>query len=101
MARSRSSKKDLNCYGTATRPVHLSLAYNDDPFIKGISNNPEGARQFLKKLGIRQQTPEGQVLCLGRTLPGRPEDDHLRSRPAADGKRREDGPAPCRDLPFP
>ncbi|MFA4849695.1 MAG: DHH family phosphoesterase [Methanoregula sp.] len=49
-------KKDLNCYGTATRPVHLSLAYNDDPFIMGISNNPEGARQFLKKLGIQQQT---------------------------------------------
>ncbi|MCK9630152.1 MAG: DHH family phosphoesterase [Methanoregula sp.] len=53
-------KKDLNCYGTATRPVHLSLAYNDDPFVKGISNNPEGARQFLKKLGIRQQTPDGR-----------------------------------------
>jgi RecJ-like exonuclease len=53
-------KKDLNCYGTATRPIHLSLAYNDDPFIKGISNNPEGARQFLKKLGIVQQTPDGR-----------------------------------------
>jgi RecJ-like exonuclease len=53
-------KKDLNCYGTATRPVHLSLAYNDDPFVKGISNNPEGARQFLRKLGIRQQTPDGR-----------------------------------------
>jgi RecJ-like exonuclease len=53
-------RKDLNCYGTATRPVHLSLAYNDDPFIKGISNNPEGARQFLKKLGIRQQAPDGR-----------------------------------------
>jgi single-stranded-DNA-specific exonuclease len=53
-------KKDLNCYGTATRPVYLSLAYNDDPFIKGISNNPEGARQFLKKLGIRQQAPDGR-----------------------------------------
>ena len=53
-------KKDLNCYGTATRPVHLSLAYNDDPFVKGISNNPEGARQFLKKLGIRQQSPDGR-----------------------------------------
>ncbi|MGP8254943.1 MAG: DHHA1 domain-containing protein [Methanoregula sp.] len=53
-------KKDLNCYGTATRPVHLSLAYNDDPFIRGISNNPEGARQFLKKLGIVQQTPDGR-----------------------------------------
>jgi single-stranded-DNA-specific exonuclease len=53
-------KQDLNCYGTATRPVHLSLAYNDDPFIKGISNNPEGARQFIKKLGIRQQTENGR-----------------------------------------
>lgn len=53
-------KKDLNCYGTATRPLHLSLAYNDDPFIRGISNNPEGARQFLKRLGIRQQTENGR-----------------------------------------
>jgi RecJ-like exonuclease len=53
-------KKDLNCYGTATRPLHLSLAYNDDPFIKGISNNPEGARQFLKRLGIRQQHESGR-----------------------------------------
>ncbi|MGB9175160.1 MAG: DHH family phosphoesterase [Methanoregula sp.] len=53
-------RKDLNCYGTATRPVHLSLAYNDDPFIRGISNNPEGARQFLKRLGIRQQAPDGR-----------------------------------------
>jgi RecJ-like exonuclease len=55
-------KKDLNCYGTATRPVHLSLAYNDDPFIKGISNNPEAARQFLKRLGIRQQMDDGRWL---------------------------------------
>jgi RecJ-like exonuclease len=53
-------KKDLNCYGTATRPLHLSLAYNDDPFIRGIGNNPEGARQFLKRLGIRQQAPDGR-----------------------------------------
>ena len=51
-------KHDLNCYGTATRPIHLSLAYNDDPFIQGISNNPEGARQFLKRLGIRQQNDD-------------------------------------------
>jgi RecJ-like exonuclease len=53
-------KRDLNCYGTATRPVYLSLAYNDDPFIRGISNNPEGAKQFLHRLGIRQQTPDGR-----------------------------------------
>ena len=55
-------KKDLNCYGTSTRPVYLSLAYNDDPFIRGISNNPEGAKQFLKRLGIPQQTPDGRWL---------------------------------------
>ena len=55
-------KKDLNCYGTATRPVYLSLAYNDDPFIRGISNNSEGAKQFLRRLGIRQQTAEGRWL---------------------------------------
>jgi RecJ-like exonuclease len=53
-------KKDLNCYGTATRPVHLSLAYNDDPFIKWISNNPEAARLFLKRLGIKQQKSDGR-----------------------------------------
>ncbi len=53
-------KKDLNCYGTATRPLYLSLAYNDDPYVKGISNNPEGARQFLKRLGIRQQKSDGR-----------------------------------------
>ncbi|MCK9581443.1 MAG: phosphoesterase, partial [Methanoregula sp.] len=53
-------RKDLNCYGTATRPIHLSLAYNDDPFIKGISNNPEGAKQFLRKLGIREKTADGK-----------------------------------------
>jgi len=55
-------RRDLNCYGTATRPVHLSLAYNDDPFIYGISNNPEGAKQFLRRLGIRQQAPDGRWL---------------------------------------
>ncbi|NLD57662.1 MAG: DHH family phosphoesterase [Methanomicrobiales archaeon] len=55
-------KKDLNCYGTATRPIHLSLAYNDDPFIRGISNNPEGAKAFLKRLGIRDRAPDGRWL---------------------------------------
>ena len=59
-------KRDLNCYGTATRPVHLSLAYNDDPFIQGISNNPEGARQFLKRLGVRRQNDDPSLVTLGR-----------------------------------
>ncbi len=43
---------DLNCYGTSTRPLHVCLAYNDDPFISGISNNINGARRFLKKIDI-------------------------------------------------
>jgi RecJ-like exonuclease len=55
-------KRDLNCYGTATRPVYLSLAYNDDPFVRGISNNPEGAKQFLRRLGIQQQVNGGRWL---------------------------------------
>lgn len=55
-------KKDLNCYGTATRPVHLSLAYNDDPFIRGITNSPEGAKQFLRRLNIRLQATDGRWL---------------------------------------
>jgi single-stranded-DNA-specific exonuclease len=44
---------DLNCYGTSTRPLHICLAYNDDPFITGISNNINGARRFLKKIDIQ------------------------------------------------
>jgi RecJ-like exonuclease len=55
-------RKDLNCYGTSTRPVHLCLAYNDDPFIPGISNNPEKAKQLLTRLGIPLRSPDGRWL---------------------------------------
>lgn len=44
---------DLNCYGTSTRPLHVCLSYNDDPFITGISNDVNGARRFLKKIDIQ------------------------------------------------
>ena len=47
--------KDLNCYGTSTRALHLCLAFCDDPFIPGISNNQPGALRFLQKLGIPLQ----------------------------------------------
>lgn len=50
--------RDLNCYGTSTRPLHVCLAYNDDPFIAGITNNVNGALRFLQRLGIELQTPE-------------------------------------------
>jgi single-stranded-DNA-specific exonuclease len=48
-------KRDLNCYGISTRPLHLCLSYNDDPFLPGLSNNPGGALRFLQKLGIPLQ----------------------------------------------
>jgi single-stranded-DNA-specific exonuclease len=54
--------KDLNCYGTATRPLHVCLSYNDDPFIRGISNNMNGALQFLKRLDIPLKTRNGDWL---------------------------------------
>jgi RecJ-like exonuclease len=52
--------KELNCYGISTRPVHISLAYSDDPFIPGITNNPNGALRFLERLGIELKTPRGE-----------------------------------------
>jgi single-stranded-DNA-specific exonuclease len=52
--------KELNCYGISTRPVHISLAFSDDPFIPGITNNPSGALRFLERLGIELRTPRGE-----------------------------------------
>ncbi len=49
--------RNLNFYGISTRPLHVCLAYNDDPFIPGISNNTAGALRFLQRLGIELQTP--------------------------------------------
>jgi RecJ-like exonuclease len=55
-------KKDLNCFGISTRPVHLCLAYSDDPFIPGITGNPNGALQFLQRLGVALKHPSGRWL---------------------------------------
>ncbi|MDD1675457.1 MAG: DHH family phosphoesterase, partial [Methanomicrobiales archaeon] len=51
--------KELNCYGISTRPLHISLAFSDDPYIPGITNNPNGARRFLDRIGIELKTPGG------------------------------------------
>lgn len=66
--------RDLNCYGTSTRPLHVCLAYNDDPFIPGITNNVNGALRFLQRLGIDLQTP-GKRWLVWEELP--PEDKRL------------------------
>jgi RecJ-like exonuclease len=62
-------KKDLNCFGISTRPVHLCLAYSDDPFIPGITGNPNGALQFLQRLGIALKHPSGRWL-VWEEIPG-------------------------------
>ena len=46
-------EKDLNIYGISTRPLPNALAYSDDIEIPGVSHEPEGARRFLERIGIR------------------------------------------------
>jgi single-stranded-DNA-specific exonuclease len=53
---------DLGCYGTATRPLHLCLAYSDDPFITGISNNTTGAIRFLRNLRLPAANQNGHIM---------------------------------------
>nr|WP_319538966.1 DHH family phosphoesterase [uncultured Methanospirillum sp.] len=44
---------DLNIYGISTRPLPNALAYSDDIDIPGVSHDPDGARRFLERIGIR------------------------------------------------
>jgi RecJ-like exonuclease len=46
----------------STRPLHIALAYNDDPAIPGITNSPNGALTFLQKLGIPLRDNGGRWL---------------------------------------
>lgn len=55
----RVDRKNLNAYGISTRPVHICLAYCDDPFIPGISNNPQNALHFLEGLGVPVRDERG------------------------------------------
>ncbi len=52
-------ERDLFCYGISTRPVHVCLGYNDDPYIDGVSNNPNAALRFLEKLNIELKNRQG------------------------------------------
>ncbi|MCC7565967.1 MAG: DHH family phosphoesterase [Methanomicrobiaceae archaeon] len=53
-------ERDLNCYGTSTRPVQVCLAYSDDPYIPGISNSTAGALRFLQKLDVALRADGGR-----------------------------------------
>jgi RecJ-like exonuclease len=48
---------DLNIYGISTRPLPNALAYSDDVEIPGVSHDPDGARRFLERIGIRPVSP--------------------------------------------
>jgi len=52
-------ERDLNCYGTSTRPIHVCLAYCDDPYIDGITNDTNAALRFLDRLGIQLKNSRG------------------------------------------
>ncbi len=43
---------DMRIFGRETRPIHIALQYSSDPYIPGISNDPEGALNFLADLDI-------------------------------------------------
>ncbi|PKL59766.1 MAG: phosphoesterase [Methanomicrobiales archaeon HGW-Methanomicrobiales-4] len=48
---------DLNIYGISTRPLPNALAYSDDIEIPGVTHDPDGARRFLERIGIRPLSP--------------------------------------------
>lgn len=56
------SRKDLNIYGISTRPVHMSLAYHDDPDLKRLIRDQSGAMQYLQGLGVGLKDPAGRWL---------------------------------------
>jgi RecJ-like exonuclease len=43
---------DVRLFGRETRPIHVALQYTTDPFIPGISNNPDGTLAFLRETEI-------------------------------------------------
>ncbi len=49
---------DMRIFGRETRPIHIALQYTSDPYIPGISNDPEGALDFLADLDIELREGE-------------------------------------------
>ncbi len=49
---------DMRIFGRETRPIHVALQYSSDPYIPGISNDPEGALNFLAELDIELREGE-------------------------------------------
>lgn len=39
----------------STRPLNVALEYFSEPFIPGVTGNPEGAKEFLRDIGIKME----------------------------------------------
>jgi len=47
-------KRGLLIY-PSTRPLNIALEYCSEPFIPGITGNSEGAKEFLREIGIKSE----------------------------------------------
>jgi len=45
-------KNDLRLFGRQSRPLPHMLAYSSDPFLPGLTGNPDACVQFIQNLGI-------------------------------------------------
>ncbi len=53
-------EKGLKLFGLQTRSINKLLEYSTDPFIPGITGNPEGAIHFLNELRIPIKNEKGE-----------------------------------------
>ncbi|MDY6777562.1 MAG: DHH family phosphoesterase [Candidatus Nanohaloarchaea archaeon] len=52
-------KKGLKLFGRQGKSIVKALQYTTDPFLEGITDNPSGAIQFLKDVGIDLKGEDG------------------------------------------
>lgn len=45
-------KRGLRMFGMQTKPLYRILQYNTDPYIPNVTGSEEGAKEFLKEIGI-------------------------------------------------
>ncbi len=94
--------RDLNCYGTSTRPLHVCLGYCDDPLYRRDLEQHERSTPVPRAARRRTEEPAGgRVARLGRTPVRGPAHDHQRPCPATHRPREGDRPPARRDLHLP
>ncbi|MBN2014647.1 MAG: DHH family phosphoesterase [Candidatus Altiarchaeota archaeon] len=54
-------KHDLRLFGRQSRPLNHMLAYASDPFLPGLTGNPENCIAFLQNLGMELTREKGDL----------------------------------------